>query len=220
VVLANDPVCEIECGTYLAGSDISLHVTRVANPDDFSPEALVRLEPRILGAVGALLPDDRIDCIALACASAASAIGRPRLRQLIEERRPGVFLTDPGLAAIETMRAAGIRRISLLLTPTDPKTNAMAVQAYEEAGFEVLKALTCGLSTDRLMSTARLDFIRAALEEVDDPKAEAIFVPCTALRTWLAVESLPSELRTRLLTGNQALMSHAKAVVLRGASQR
>lgn len=219
VVLANDPVCEIECASYLTDPAISLHVTRVPSPADFSPPTLAQLEPQIVSAVATLLPADRMDCIALACASAASAIGRPRLGDLVEQLRPGVSFTDPGQAAVEVMRIAGIRRISLLLTPTEPETNALAVRAYAEAGFEVLKAATCGLGTDRLMSTASLGFIQNTIAEVDHPRADIILVPCTALRTWMAIRSLPKTLCARVMTGNQAMMQHAKELVSRQTPQ-
>ncbi|MBZ9726310.1 hypothetical protein LB554_20420 [Mesorhizobium sp. CO1-1-11] len=210
LVLGRDPVCETECAHALTREDQTLHVARIADPRDFTRQSLADLAQPIAKVADTLLRDDRLDVIAVACAAAALAIGRDELSAMLKLGRPNLKVTDPGAAAIAVLRAAGVRRIGLLLTTADSAINQKTVAAYEAEGFEVARALTLSLADDRAMSTLSIGSIRQALAEADDPSADVLLVPCTAMRTWQALPKLhASLLRGRVLTGNQAMMTHA-----------
>lgn len=210
MVLGRDPVCETECSYALTSQDLTLHVARIPDPIDFTRESLAALAQPIADVASTVLRDDRLDVIAVACSAAAMAIGRDSLSAILRLGRPQLKVTDPGAAAIAVLKAAGVRRLSLLLTTSDPAINERTVSVYEAEGFEVIRALTLGLADDRAMSTLSLDSIQQSLAEVDDPSAEVVLVPCTAMRTWQAIpKSLNSELSGRVLTGNRAMMIHA-----------
>jgi maleate isomerase len=210
MVLGRDPVCETECNNALTSQELSLHVARIPDPIDFTREPLAALAQPIADVARTLLRDDRLDVIAVACSAAAMAIGRESLSNLLRLKRPELKVTDPGAAAIAVLKAAGVRRISLLLTTSDPAINERTVAVYEAEGIDVIRALTLGLADDRAMSTLGLDSIQQSLIEADDPSAEVILVPCTAMRTWQAIpKSMNSRLSGRVLTGNRAMMIHA-----------
>lgn len=213
LVLGSDPVCEIECATYLEDG-WSLHVGRIPDPADFSPGSFAGLEPGIVSAAGSILPRDRVDCIAIACASAATVIGRERLKSRLQAQRPGIAVTDPAQAALAVLKGAAVRRIALLLTTADRDVNARTLATYRDSGLTVVSARTFAFDTDREMSTATPACIAGALLDVDHPEAEVILVPCTALRTWqAALQPACAGLRPKVLTGNRALMLDAAALV-------
>lgn len=212
LVLGRDPVCELECADVVGRDDVTLHVARVADPADFSAETLATLAGPIAASAVSILAGDRLDVIAVACASAVLAVGPEVLARKLKQHRPAVQVTDPGTAAIAVLRAAGARRLSLLLTTADPVVNQRTIAGYEAAGFEVTRALTLSLADDKAMSTLSLRSISEALAAAEDQSSDAIFVPCTALRTWLAVGRSRGPGDRPVLTGNRAMIVHAKCL--------
>ncbi|MHC1550194.1 hypothetical protein [Phyllobacterium sp. K27] len=213
MVLGRDPVCETECSYALTSQELTLHVARIPDPIDFTRQSLAALAQPIADVASTVLRDDRLDVIAVACSAAAMAIGRDSLSTILRLGRPQLNVTDPGAAAIAVLKAAGVRRISLLLTTSDPAINQRTVAGYEAEGFEVIRALTLRLAHDRAMSTLSLVSIQQSLAEADDPSAEVVLVPCTAMRTWQAIpKSMNSRLSGRVLTGNRAMMIHAMSL--------
>ena len=213
LVLGRDPVCELECADIVGKGDITLHVARVTDPADFRADTLAMLAGPIAAAASSILAGDRLDVIAVACASAVLAIGPEALARKLGLSRPSVRVTDPGTAAVAVLKAAGARRLSLLLTTADPVVNRRTVAKYEGAGFEITRALTLSLADDKAMSTLSLQSISEALAAAEDPASDTTFVPCTALRTWLAIDRGRSPRDRPVVTGNRAMMVHARSMV-------
>ena len=214
LVLGRDPVCELECAEVVGRGDVTLHVARVPDPPDFRAETLATLAGPIAASALSILAGDRLDVIAVACASAVLAIGPEVLEWTLRQHRPSVQVTDPGTAAVAVLRAVGARRLSLLLTTADPVVNQRTVARYEAAGFEIDRAITLSLADDKAMSTLSLQSIAEALAAADDPRSDAILVPCTALRTSLAVGRSRDRDDRPVLTGNRAMIVHAKCMAL------
>ena len=212
LVLGRDPVCELECADVVGKGDVTLHVARVADPVDFRADTLAKLAGPIAESACSILAGDRLEVIAVACASAVLTIGPEALARKLRQSRPSVQVTDPGTAAIAVLKAAGARRLSLLLTTADPVVNQRTIAKYEAAGFEVIRALTLSLADDKAMSTLSLQSITEALAAVEAPRSDATFVPCTALRTWLAIGRFRNPRDRPVVTGNRAMMVHAKCM--------
>ena len=214
LVLGRDPVCELECADLVRGGDITLHVARIADPGDFRAETLAMLAEPICAAADSILAGDRLDVVAVACAAAVLAIGPEVLVQKLRRGRPSLHVTDPGTAAVAVLNAAGVRRLSLLFTTADPVVNERTIARYDAAGFEITRALTLGLPDDKSMSTLSLNTISEALVAAVHPRSEATLVPCTAMRTWLAIAQSASADAQPVLTGNHAMIVHAKSLAL------
>lgn len=212
LVLGRDPVCEVECSALVSGGDVTLHVARIADPVDFRAETLAMLAEPICAAADSILADDRLDVVAVACASAVLAIGAEALAQKLKRARPSLEVTDPGTAAVAVLNAAGVRRLSLLLTTADPEVNERTISRYEAAGFEIARARTLCLADDKSMSTLSLHTISEALTAVAHPRSEAILAPCTAMRTWLTVAQSANAYNHPVLTGNRAMIMHARSL--------
>lgn len=212
LVLGRDPVCELECADVVGPVDITLHVARIPDPADFRAGTLALLAKPIVATADSVLAGDRLDVLAVACASAVLAIGPMELTKMLRRTRPEVHVTDPGTAALAALKAAGVSRLSLLLTTSDPVVNQRTVMRFAEAGFEIVQAVTLSLADDKAMSTLSLESISRALAVAADPRSEVIFVPCTAMRTWQAIDASRRIGDCFVLTGNRAMIVHARCL--------
>jgi len=95
-------------------------------------------------------------------------------------QRAGVGVTMGSTAMFAALKKFGARKIAIL-TPHQPRGDAMVKAYFLEAGFDVvrLKGLAC--KTPRLIAQVPQQDIRNALRELDGPDVEAILTVGTAL---------------------------------------
>jgi maleate isomerase len=95
-------------------------------------------------------------------------------------QRAGVGVTMGSTAMVAALTKFGARKIAIL-TPHQPRGDAMVKAYFLEAGFDVvrLKGLAC--KTPRLIAQIPQQDIRNALRELDGPDVEAILTVGTAL---------------------------------------
>jgi maleate isomerase len=103
-------------------------------------------------------------------------------------------------AALQALEVVGARRIGVV-APYTKGVTAKLVDYLAEAGIETLTASYLGLNGNisRVSPTTVADLVRSAAH----PDAEAIFVSCTALRTFGMVAELEREVGVPILTSNQ-----------------
>ncbi|WP_439595172.1 maleate cis-trans isomerase family protein [Falsiroseomonas sp.] len=89
------------------------------------------------------------------------------------EAKAGVGVTMGSFATAAALRAFGAKRIAVL-TPHQPRGDAMVQAWFAEAGFEVvrLKGLKC--PSPREIAQVQPSDIRASLNELDGPDVEAL----------------------------------------------
>jgi maleate isomerase len=95
--------------------------------------------------------------------------------------RAGVGISMGSTAGVAALKAFGAKRIAVL-TPHQPRGDAMVKLYLTEAGFDVvrLKGLAC--ASPRLIAQVTAPEIRAALKELDGPDIDAILQVGTALQ--------------------------------------
>ncbi len=96
-------------------------------------------------------------------------------------KRAGVGISMGSTAGVAALKAFGARRIAVL-TPHQPRGDAMVKLYLTEAGFDVvrLKGLAC--TSPRLIAQVTAEQIRGALKELDGPDVDAILQVGTALQ--------------------------------------
>ena len=203
VVLATDLTVEGDvAGLLPAGA--ALHVSRVAYANPTTPENLRAMGPHLAAAADLILPGLPLAALGFGCTSGAVVIGHDRIDAALGAVRPGVPVTTPARGAVEGLRRLGVRRVALL-TPYLPETTAPVVAHFAEAGLEVVRALGLGLADDREIARVGPDAIRAAARAADDPRAEALFVSCTALPVLGMIPEIEAALGKPVVSSNQAL---------------
>jgi maleate isomerase len=96
-------------------------------------------------------------------------------------KRAGVGISMGSTAGVAALKAFGAKRIAVL-TPHQPRGDAMVKLYMTEAGFDVvrLKGLAC--ASPRLIAQVTPAEIRGALKELDGPDIDAILLVGTALQ--------------------------------------
>ena len=203
VVLATDLTIEADLAVLLpAGA--ALHVTRVAYANPTTPENLRAMAPHLAAAADLILPGLPLAALGFGCTSGAVVIGHDRIDAALGAVRPGVPVTTPARAAVAGLRHLGVRRLALF-TPYLPETTAPVAVHFAEAGLEVVRAFGLGLADDREIARVAPDAILAAAREADDPRAEALFVSCTALPVLGMIPAIEAALGKPVISSNQAL---------------
>jgi len=96
--------------------------------------------------------------------------------------RAGVGVSMGSSAAVAALRAFGARRIAVL-TPHQPRGDAMVRLYLTEAGFEVVRLTGLACASPRAIAQVATGEIRRALQELDGPDVDVLLQVGTALPT-------------------------------------
>jgi maleate cis-trans isomerase len=118
------------------------------------------------------------------------------------ENALAVPVSSTSLAFVEAASALGVERVAIAATYPEELT-ALFVDFLEQAGLEVASGGHAGilsaLDVAKLGTAEVVDLMRAA----DDPEAEAILLPDTALHTATCLPDLEKSFEKPVLTANQ-----------------
>lgn len=135
------------------------------------------------------------------CTFVRGAMGEAALRRsMLEHGAPQAFTTSG--AAVEALRAVMAQRLAVV-HPYEEPVGRLLGSYLEDGGFDVLATTPLGIPVRQVSDTtyrAVADLIRAG----DRPRADAIFVSCTALPTYDLIAPLEDELGKPVITANQA----------------
>lgn len=139
-----------------------------------------------------------------ACTSGSFVFGldgaRDQARML--ERSLGVPASSTSLAFVAALRALRHSRVALAAT-YPPDVTEMLRSLLADAGFEVVVARSLDILTGAEVGGVEADRVRELVLAVDDPRAEAILVPDTALHTIAVLPELERAVGKPVLTANQ-----------------
>lgn len=183
---------------------VSLYFTRtphVSRPVGLSLAKEVGKIPTVMRATRAL--NALKPALTLYACSSGSFVrgfeGEAAIRQAMLDAGARRAVTTSG-AMIEAFRACGARRIALA-TPYTERLTTSLVQYIEAAGFDVVSAHYLGISSD-IGSVSRAT-VADLVRQAHRPEADAVFLSCTALRTYGIVASLEEDIGCPVLTSNQ-----------------
>lgn len=203
LVLATDLTIEHDLA-QLMPAHARLHITRLAFANPTTPDNLRAMAPGIAAAADLLVPGAALAAIGFGCTSGAVVIGDDAVRAAIGGVRPGVAVCMPAAAAVQGFRHLGLRRIALL-TPYVAQTTAPVAAYFAQAGLEVVSAYGLDMEDDRDIARLSPAAIASAARKADHPRAEALFVSCTATPVMPLIPALELALGKPVLSSNQAL---------------
>jgi maleate isomerase len=164
-------------------------------------------EPPHLDDAAELLAAAPIDAIAYGFTSSAYVIGAEAEAAMVArlgQRTRGIPVVTPCASAVEALRALGAERVALLDPPWfDDELTALGRRYYEDAGFEVVSAVTSGLPSGQTEITPQ-----GLYEEVAErmpARAEALVMGGNGFRSVGVIAALEARLDRPVLTANQAL---------------
>jgi maleate isomerase len=190
----------------MAPDGVSTHANRVYLKD-VTPESLAGMADHAAESARGLAPV-RIGVLAFGCTSGSFIGGKGYDAGLIRimEQAAGVPATTTTTAVLRALELLGVRRLALV-TPYTEEVTGLEARFLEDHGFEVTRALGGGLVEVADMQECEPEVAYARAREVDDDRAEAVFISCTGFRTIEIIEKLESELGKPVISSNQASLA-------------
>jgi maleate isomerase len=181
VILATDHTTEVDFARMVASERIGVYVSRILYANPTTPENLRAMQPSLTSGAGLILPDEELDAVMYSCTAASVVIGDEEVKAAIQKAKPGVPVVTPTAASVLGLKALGARHISVL-TPYTPATSRPMADYFAGLGFAIDRFTCLGLTDDREMARiAPAEIVQFAIEAMD-PKSEALFISCTAVR--------------------------------------
>lgn len=191
---------------------VEIFTSRVRNVNPLTMENLRSMAPGISVAADAILPGTDLDVMIYACTSGTVALGIDRIAELVHQSRPGVAVTNPVTAALSAFEQLGAKRISIL-TPYTEAVNREVAALFAGSGYEVLNIAGFGFEDDTAMTFIAPQDIADAAVAACDPKADLLFISCTALRASQVIELIEQRIGKPVVSSNQALVWHSLQLV-------
>lgn len=164
---------------------------------------------RIERAAATLRPAGSLDVVGLACTSLAFALGRDHVQRELRAAQPGAQVTDMATALLVALEYVGARRPALL-TPYVDELHERNLELLRESGREVVSHRNLGLVTDERISAVSRSALRELAHAVDDDRADALVIACSAFRACRPgfLDALEDELQKPVLSSQQVFLWH------------
>ena len=190
--------------------DIDLFIFRVvADPNaELDVESLGELDR--LTAVAEAAAGIRPDAIAWACTAGSYISGPDHERRQREKisAAAGCPATTTSTAILWALNRQRATRAVVLSPYTQPIGEAFC-RHLERQGLRVVAQSHAGHGTDEAISGMTVGEIMSLLPRVALTKEDVIVIPCTALRSEVAVPELEKVTRAKVVTANLATLEHA-----------
>ena len=126
------------------------------------------------------------------------------LIQRMQEKNANIPTTTASTAALDALKALGVRRISLA-TPYPKELANLQEQFLKDNGVEVLDTTWMSKKTT-LASEISAEQVYNLAVESNDVESEAIFISCVTLHTIELIEKLEKDLKKPVITSSQVTM--------------
>lgn len=202
----------------MAPAGVVIHAARVpfgAMADDGAMDPTIPLapvrafsQPPHVDDAAELLAAARLHSIGFGFTSSAYVIGAAGEEAMVarlERRTRGIPVVAASAATVDALRLLRARRIALFAPPWfDAELVGLGRAYYESAGFDVLRAASCGLPSDQraITSAALHDWV----SEQAPSDVDAVVIGGNGLRAVGAIAALEARLGLPVVTANQALL--------------
>jgi len=210
IYIASAYAMDVEFQT-MAPNGVTTHTTRVKlseDPSHFTPEDLIALEDRTLGATS-VIAQAPLQAIAFGCTS-GSFINGPaydeKLRRQMTEIA-NVPCTTTSHAVVQALQALQVKKIAIA-TPYTETVNERASSYFTAHRFQITNMSGLGLMNDYHISNVDDETIYQMAKQVNTDDAEAVFISCTGLHTTSIIRYLEKDLGKPVITSNQATFWH------------
>lgn len=145
-----------------------------------------------------------VDSVVWACTSGSFVFGWQGAREQVEKLQA---VTDrptssTSFAFVHALAVLGVDRVAVAATYPDDVADAF-VTFLHTAGHEVVRVSSRGVLTAAEVATLSREQVRAFAAANDDPHAQALLVPDTALHTVAWLDELEESVGKPVLTANQ-----------------
>lgn len=169
------------------------HYTEIADASPAAAEDLVSAGADVIAyacSVGSLFAGAAAEARLLAALAAASG-------------KPAVSIADASMRGLSRL---GARRIAVL-TPYPAETNALVSAYARERGVEVVAELGLPVGIALIGDLSAEEIAKLATDAMAGvPQADALWIPCSAVRTLAAIDTIEAATGRAVVSGSQALL--------------
>ncbi|MCA1444667.1 hypothetical protein I6F07_31755 [Ensifer sp. IC4062] len=205
IALSTDVVTEYELRKMLPSDGVSISSTRIETQNPITIENLRGHAHEIAEAAELFVPRESVNVFAYGCTSGSALISQATLEAQLHRTAPGAKLTSPMTGAYKAFSQLGISRIAML-TPYPDEVTAAMMDCLREAGISVVSCASFHIENDYEVINVSPDSIVSAGEAINSDDIEALFVPCTGLRTSTIIEPLEARIGKPVITAHQAML--------------
>ncbi len=208
IVLQADETLEQDMRRIFPDQEVAVYVSRVPSGADVTTETLSEMEGHLTTAASLLPGANGFDAVGYGCTSGTSVIGADAVAQQIRSGCTTRHVTNPLTALVAACRALGVSRIAFL-SPYIEEVSSHMRRALADDGINCTPFGSFNEASEA--SVARISessLISAALDLGADPKAGAVFLSCTNLRSLDVIANLEDRLDKPVLSSNSVLAWH------------
>jgi maleate isomerase len=208
ITLSTDCVTEHELRLMAPADRIVTSATRIKTHNPLTIAILREHAREISNAVRLFDPVETVDVFAYACTSGSAVNSLTSLTQGVRDAGSQAPLTAPIPGALAAFSALGVGRIAMM-TPYPDEVTLFMARHLGENGVEAVSLGSFHFDIDYEMAGIAPQAFADSAAALDDPRAEAVFLPCTGLRASGAIELLERRLGKPVVTAHQAMLWHA-----------
>lgn len=187
----------------MAPPGVSFHFSRIPHTEDTEEQLGAMIDS--IPETSELLAHARVDAIAFGCTSGSFVKGIGYDKRVIKaiKNSTGIMATTTSTAVVDALKIAGVKRLSVGAPYSDSIMNKLK-DFLEKNGFEVVKIKGLNMICDE--GDLPLDATYNLIREIDNSKADGIFISCTGFKTVELLEILESDFGKKVISSNQATM--------------
>ncbi|UCI31791.1 hypothetical protein [Mesorhizobium sp. B4-1-4] len=205
ITLSTDTLTELELRRMLPDDSVSFSATRIKNHNPVTVENLRAHATEIADAGELFDPPGAVRVFAYGCTSGSAIISQAKLEEELHSTVPGSQLTSPMTGAFRAFGKLGVGRVSML-TPYPDDVNALMIECLNNSGIVVSNCGSFHIENDYEIANISPESIFEAACLIDTTQAEALFIPCTGLRTAGIIGQLEVRLGKPVITAHQAML--------------
>jgi maleate cis-trans isomerase len=148
------------------------------------------------------------DVVAYACSVGSLFAGATAEDRLIAalgraSGKPAVSIAD---ASVRALRRLGASHVAIM-TPYNAQTNALVSDYARQRGLTVAAEIGMPVGIAEIANLSAAEIARLAMAAMAGlPQAQALWIPCTAVRTLDAIDSIEAATGRAVVSGSQALL--------------
>lgn len=204
IALSTDTLTERELRKIVPNGGINFSATRIKHHEPATIETMRRHAYEIANAGELFHPRNNVNVFAYACTSGSAIISQEKLEKELHRTRPGSSLTTPMTGALRAFDKLGVKRVAML-TPYTDNIAAVIAECINNSDVSVCSSASFHLKDEYEIAAISPQSIIEAACSADIKEAEALFIPCTGLRTIGIIDDLEARLGKPVITAHQAM---------------
>lgn len=219
IVLQADETLEGDLRRAFPADEVDLYISRVPSGAEVTRDTLAAMADAMT-ASAALFPPVPLAAVAYGCTSGASVIGPARVADLVKAGCSAQQVTDPLTALVARCRRDGITRLAMLSPYIEPVSRGL-IDALAEHDIETVSFGSFEEAEEA--KVARIDttsVVGAACRLTETSSAQAVFLSCTNLKTYEALQQVNHRTGLPALSSNSVLIEHLRTSIASVIAQK